>query len=158
MRFHVRISLIVNHIAELGGRLLVIFDGHCGLCNRTVRWLARRDSQDRLRFVASESPKVAGLLARQGIGAPDAKIGPATILVVRDAGGPAEQVLVRSEAVLALLAELLCPWPTVAAALGLVPHPILDLGYRLVTHWRYRIWGRLESCPAPTAGHEQRFL
>ena len=149
---------MMNNITETGDRLLCSFDGQCGLCNRMVRWLVRRDSQDRLRFVASESAKVAGLLARHGINLPDPESGPATILVVREFGHPAEVVLVRSEAVLALLAELPRPWPVVAAVLGLIPRPVRDLGYRLISRWRYRFWGRLESCPAPTAENMQRFL
>jgi predicted DCC family thiol-disulfide oxidoreductase YuxK len=143
---------------QLGDRLLVIFDGHCGLCNRSVRWFLRRDRRDRLRFVASESAKVAGLLERHEIETPDSGLGPETILVVRDAGGPAERVLVRSEAVLALLDELPRPWPAVAAALDWIPRPVRDLGYRLIAHWRYRIWGRLKSCPIPAAGEWERFL
>jgi predicted DCC family thiol-disulfide oxidoreductase YuxK len=156
--FCVSITLMMNNIAELGDRLLVIFDGRCGLCNRTVRWLVRRDSQDRLRFVASESANVAGLLARHGIGALESESGPATILVVRDAGGATEQMQVRSEAVLALLAELPRPWPTVAAMLRWIPRPVLDLGYRLIARWRYRIWGRLETCPLPTTENRVKFL
>ena len=144
--------------SQIGDRLLVIFDGHCGLCNRTVRWLVRRDSQDRLRFVAFESAQVAGLLARHGISLPDAKSGPATILVVREFGYTAEQVLMRSEAVLAMLAELPQPWPAVAAVLRWIPWPLRDMGYRLIAHWRYHIWGRLESCPLPTAGDHASFL
>jgi predicted DCC family thiol-disulfide oxidoreductase YuxK len=148
----------MNNLAELGGRLLVIFDGHCGLCNRTVRWLLRRDRRDRMRFAAAESPQAAGLLARHGVGSPDPESGPATILVVRDAGGPAEQILARSEAVLAVLRELPRPWPAVAAALRWIPQPLRDMGYRLIARWRYHIWGRLESCPLPTAGDHARFL
>ena len=149
---------MMNNIAALGDRLLVIFDGQCGLCNRAVRWLVRRDSQDRLRFVAAGSEKVAGLLMRHEISLPDAKFSPDTILVVREFGHPSEVVLVRSEAVLALLAELPRPWPTVEIVLGWIPRPILDLGYRLVTRWRYRIWGRLENCPVPTAENGRHFL
>ena len=149
---------MMNNIAELGGRLLVIFDGQCGLCNRAVRWLVRRDSQDRLRFVASESEKVAGILARHGFSLPEEKFSPDTILVVREFGHPSELVLVRSEAVLALLAELPRPWPTVEIVLGWIPRPVLDLSYRLVTRWRYRIGGRLETCTVPTAENGQHFL
>jgi predicted DCC family thiol-disulfide oxidoreductase YuxK len=149
---------MVSSFAELGDRLLVIFDGYCGLCNRAVRWLLRRDRRDRLRFAAAESAKIAGLLARHGISLPDAKSGSATILVVREFDHPAEQVLVRSEAVLALFAELPRPWPAIAAALRWIPRPVLDLGYRLIARWRYRIWGLLESCPVPTVEEAQRFL
>ena len=146
----------MDELHDIGDRLLVIFDGHCGLCNRSVRWLLRRDQADRLRFAASESPKVAGLLRRHGI--PARAPGPSTLLAVRDAGGPAECVLLRSDAVLALLAELPRPWPALAAALAWIPRPLRDLGYRLIARCRYRIWGRLESCPLPSAEERERFL
>jgi predicted DCC family thiol-disulfide oxidoreductase YuxK len=141
---------------EIGDRLLVVFDGRCGLCNRSVRGLVRRDREDRLRFVAAESAKVAGLLERHGISA--AGLGAETILVVRDAGGAGERILSRSEAVLAVLGELPGCWPKVAAALRWIPRPVRDLGYRLVARWRYRFWGRLASCPVPAAEERARFL
>lgn len=148
----------------IGDRVLVVFDGCCGLCNRSVRWFLRRDGGDRLRFVPFESPLVAGLLVRHGIGAtgqglgPGSGSGPASILVVRDPGGPKEQLLDRSTGVLALLGELPRPWPAVGAVLGWIPRPLRDLGYRLIARWRYRIWGRYESCPLPTAEERGRFL
>ena len=144
----------MTSLAELDGRLLVVFDGHCGLCNKSVRWLLRRDRTDRLRFAASELPQLAELLVRHGFSA----AGPETILAVRDAGGPTEQILVRSEAVVALLAELPRPWPWVAAGLGWIPRAVRDLGYRLVARWRYRLWGRMENCPIPTPEQRERFL
>lgn len=140
------------------GPLLVIFDGHCGLCNWAVRWLLRRDCLDRLRFVPSDSTKVAGLLARHGLAALDPATGPGSILVLRDPDGPEERVLVRSDAVVALLAELPQPWPATGTILKLVPRPLRDLGYRLIARWRYRIWGRLENCPLPTAEEREKFL
>ena len=152
------ISISVSELEEIGDRLLVIFDGHCGFCNRSVRWFLRRDRGDRLRFAASESPKVAGLLARHGMGATDLASGPDTMLVVRDPDGPAERVFVRSDATLALLRELPRPWPGVGVLFGWVPRPVRELGYRLIARWRYRIWGRLESCPIPTAEERSRFL
>ncbi|MGA2674128.1 MAG: DCC1-like thiol-disulfide oxidoreductase family protein [Terracidiphilus sp.] len=141
---------------QIGGRLLVVFDGRCGLCNRSVRWLVTRDRRDRLRFVASESPKVTGLLARHGFSAEGPA--PGTLLVVRDPGGPAERIFLRSQAVLLLLAELPKPWPAVAAALGWIPRTLRDLGYRLIARWRYRIWGQLTSCPLPAVEEQERFL
>lgn len=148
----------MSELDRIGDHLLVIFDGHCGLCNGVVRWLLRRDRRDRLRFVAFEPARVAGLLARHGISPPDSESGPATILVVRELGSPAERMLGRSDAVLALLGELPRPWPVVGVALGWIPRPVRDLGYRLIARWRYRIWGRLESCPVPTAEERVRFL
>jgi predicted DCC family thiol-disulfide oxidoreductase YuxK len=136
----------VSHFSESGGHLLVLYDGRCGLCGSAVRWLLRRDRQKRLRFAAFESARFAGLLARHGISAPAAARGPETILVVREFGRAAEAVLTRSQAVLALLAELPQPWPVVAAVLRLIPRPLRELGYRLVARWRTRIGGRMEVC------------
>lgn len=143
---------------SLGGSLLVIFDGHCGFCNGSVRWFLRRDTQARLRFVPSQSPKVAELLARHGFAPSDLETGPDTILVVRDAFGPNEQVLTRTDATVAMLNELSRPWPSIARIFGWIPRAIRDLGYRLVARWRYRIWGRLDSCPLPTPAERGRFL
>jgi predicted DCC family thiol-disulfide oxidoreductase YuxK len=143
---------------DIGGRLLVMFDGHCGLCNGLVRWLLRQDRGDRLRFESLESAKVAELVARHVQDSVVPASGPRTFLVVQNAGGPAERVLERSDAVLAVLRELPRPWPGLGMALKWIPRPVRDLGYRLVARLRYRIWGRLESCPIPTAEERARFL
>ena len=149
----------MEEFSNIGGRLLVMFDGHCGFCNASVRWLVRRDRRDRLRFVALESVSAAPVLARHEVGGSMARGSiPETILVVRNTGGAAESVLVRSDAVVALLRELPRPWPWVGVALRLIPRAVRDLGYRLVARWRYRIWGRLESCPMPSAEERERFL
>ena len=142
----------------IGGRVLVIFDGHCGFCNGCVRWLLERDRRDRLRFASFERAEAAGLLRRHGQEAAGGRSGAGTILVVRGAGRAAEEMLRRSDAVAALLRELPRPWPSVAAALAWIPRPVRDLGYRLVARWRYRIRGRVESCPLPAAEERERFL
>jgi predicted DCC family thiol-disulfide oxidoreductase YuxK len=146
----------VTSLANFGGRLLVVFDGHCGLCNGWVRWLIRRDRRDRLRFAAFDSPGVAELLERHTIF--PVLSAPETILVVQDTGTPLERVLVRSDAVLAVLSVLPRPWPTIAAGLSLFPRLLRDGVYRLVARFRYRLWGRLDSCPVPTPAERGRFL
>lgn len=118
----------------------------------------KRDRRDRLRFVASESEVAAALLARHGINSQDVNSGPSAILAVLNFGEPEERILARSDAVVAILAELPKPWPAVAAVLGWVPRPVRDMGYRLIARWRYRIWGRLEICPILGADERMRFL
>jgi predicted DCC family thiol-disulfide oxidoreductase YuxK len=152
----------VSSFPELGDRLLVIYDGHCGLCNRSVRWFLARDQRDRMRFAPSESPGVVELLVGRAFVEPASAPGqsaiPNSILVVRNPATPAEQILIRSDAVLALLAELPGPWPAIGTVLSWIPRPVRDLGYRLIAGWRYHIWGRLESCPIPTPEERKRFL
>ncbi len=150
----------MNDFQQLGSRSLVIYDGHCGLCNWSVHWLLARDLRDRMRFAPSESPAVAELLARNASAGPASNQSsiPDSIIVARNPGTPAAQILVRSDAVLALLAELPGPWPATAKILRWIPRPLRDFGYRLIARWRYRIWGRLESCPIPTPEERARFL
>ena len=141
---------------ELGDRLLVIYDGQCGFCNRTVRWFLRRDHHDRLRFAPSDSPKVLEIMGRHS--AQVSELSPTTILVIRAPGLSSEQVLVRSDAAIALLAALPGPWPTIAEVFQWIPRPLRDLGYRIIAHWRYRIWGRFDTCPIPTPQERAHFL
>lgn len=148
----------MSEVEKLGGRLLVLFDGHCILCNGLVRWFLRRDSRDGLRYAPFSAEGWGEVLVRHGLSAANAESGPDTIFVVQNLGGASEVVLVRSEAALAMLGELHWPWPAIAFALRLIPRALRDLGYRLVARWRYRIWGGLESCPIPTAEERERFI
>ncbi|HZB88569.1 MAG TPA: DCC1-like thiol-disulfide oxidoreductase family protein, partial [Terracidiphilus sp.] len=81
-----------------------------------------------------------------------------TILVVRNIGTPAEEILTRSNAAIAMLATLPAPWTAVATMLRIIPRPLRDLGYRFIARFRYRLAGRLESCPIPTPAERARFL
>jgi predicted DCC family thiol-disulfide oxidoreductase YuxK len=141
----------------IGDRLLVIFDGRCVFCNGWVRWLVHRDKEDRLRFAAFASPAVVPLIERHaellelnGI--------PGTVLVFRNPLQADEQLWIRFKGILVVLRELPQPWPAVASALGWIPDFFSDPIYRLNARWRYRIWGRLESCPLPTVEQRARFL
>jgi predicted DCC family thiol-disulfide oxidoreductase YuxK len=152
------ISISVRELKDIGDRLLVIFDGRCGLCNRSVRWFLTRDRNDRMRFVPSDAPAAGALLGRHRLAGFAAQGNSATILVAVSPGTPAERMLVRSAAVLALLAQLPAPWPAIASILGWIPGRLLDLGYRLVARFRYRFFGRLDTCPIPTASEQNRFI
>jgi predicted DCC family thiol-disulfide oxidoreductase YuxK len=98
------------------------------------------------------------LLARNGIDPIIATGNSGTILVAQALDTSAERLLLRSDAVLAILRQLPSPWPAIAACLQLIPRPLRDLGYRLIARWRYRIWGHLDTCPIPTAEERARFL
>jgi predicted DCC family thiol-disulfide oxidoreductase YuxK len=147
----------VTSSTQLGSRSLVLYDGHCGLCNASIRWLIRRDRKDRLRFAPSSAPAVAPLLAAHPQDS-DASGAPGSVLFVREPFSLYPQVLVRSRAVLAALRELPLPWPAIAFLLGLVPTFLADPVYRLISRWRYRIWGRLDVCPIPTPDLQRHFL
>lgn len=148
----------VNDLQEIGDRSLVIFDGRCGFCNGAVRWFLRHDRRDRLRFAASDSTALAGLLGRHGIDGGETPDGPGSLLMARGVGTVHEEILSRSTAALAMLAELPGGWPVVAATLRMIPLRLRDAVYDLVARNRYRLRGRLQACPIPTAAEREHFL
>jgi len=139
---------------ELQHRLLVLYDGRCGFCNRSIRWFLKRDALDQLRFAPSQSPVAAALLLRHGFDA----VAPNTLIVVRNAGRPQETVMTRTAGVLAMLFSLPQPWSNLAIGLGVFPKPLRDAGYRLIAALRYRLAGRYATCPLPTAEERAKFL
>ena len=148
----------MSEFPQLEGRLLVVYDGECGFCNHSIRWLLRRDGKDRLRFAPSTDPAVAELLAGHGAQPFGKDPGRETVMVFRNIGTPLEELLVRSNAILACLRVLPQPWRMLGAMLRLIPRPLREAGYRFIARERYRIWGRYETCPIPTPEESRHFL
>lgn len=63
----------------------------------------------------------------------------------------------RSTAFLRIMRRLPFPWPLLHAAV-IVPRPLRDLVYDLIARHRYRLFGRRESCLAPTPELRRHFL
>ncbi len=132
---------------------LLLYDGVCGLCNKTVAFLIRHDRHDRLRFASLQSQLGRDLVKKHGAN-PDEL---STIYVVTDYAQPSERVRKRSKAVFFALGELGGLW-RVPALLRVFPAFLLDLGYNLVARVRYRVWGRFDACPMPSPETRHKFL
>jgi predicted DCC family thiol-disulfide oxidoreductase YuxK len=133
---------------------IVLYDGVCGLCNRFVQFVLRRDRDAVFRFAALQSGLAARILSRHGV-SPSALD---TVYVVVDAELPGEHLLSRSAAVLFILQQVGGFWRGVAFLLRLLPKFLLDLGYRGVVRHRYRVFGRSEVCAVPGDQDRDRFL
>jgi predicted DCC family thiol-disulfide oxidoreductase YuxK len=132
---------------------IVLYDGVCGLCNRLVQFLLKRDTHDRFRFASLQSDFTAQALRRHGLDPADLD----TVYVIRDFGQSRERLLARSDAVLFMLNRLGGIWRV--TALGQVlPRALRDLVYQLVARNRYRVFGKHESCMLPAPQHRQKFL
>ena len=134
--------------------LIVFYDGVCGLCNRLVQFLLKRDKQDKLRFASLQSDFAATVLARHGIDPKDLD----TLHVVENFEQSNERALNRSDAILRAARELGGVW-SVAAMLGkIVPKPLRDLFYKFVATNRYKVFGKYDTCMLPEPGHRAKFL
>jgi predicted DCC family thiol-disulfide oxidoreductase YuxK len=133
---------------------VVFYDGTCGLCDRFVRFLVRRDRSERLRFAPLQGELAARTLKPQGYDPSDLD----TVYVAADWGTDAERVLRRAEAVWHALGQLGGGWRMIAAAGRVLPKPLADRFYDLVARNRYRVFGRFDACPLPPPEWRERFL
>ena len=134
--------------------LIVFYDGVCGLCNRLVQFLLKRDRNDRLRFASLQSEFATKVLTRHGIDPSDLD----TLHIVENYEQPSERVLNRSDAVLRATGELGGLWSLAAIVGSIVPRPLRDLFYKFVARNRYRVFGKSETCMLPEPRHRAKFL
>ncbi len=133
---------------------ILLYDGVCGLCNRTVQFILRHDRAQVFRFVALQSPFASRILSRHGV-QPE-KLD--TVYLVLQYELPDEWLLARSDAVIAVLRQLNGSWRATAAMFSIFPRALRDWMYCLVARHRYRAFGRYERCPLPTPETRARFL
>jgi predicted DCC family thiol-disulfide oxidoreductase YuxK len=127
---------------------VVLFDGECNLCHRSVQFLLRHDRRKALRFASLQGDYGRRLLARLGQAnfTPDSFLLQADGRVYRDSG-----------AALRTLRLLGPPWSLLYALL-IVPAPLRDAVYRYIARNRYRWFGRRDTCWMPTPERRARFL
>ena len=133
---------------------VVLYDGVCGLCNRYVQFVLRRDRRGHFRFAPLQGAFGMAALARHGLAVGS---DPSSIVLLEAPGTAHERARVRSDAVLAVMSGLGGVWPW-SAVLRIVPRVVRDAVYDLVARVRYRIFGRLEACPVPSPAERRLFL
>jgi predicted DCC family thiol-disulfide oxidoreductase YuxK len=133
---------------------VVFYDGVCGLCNRLVQFLLVRDRRGVLHFAPLQGELAGAALARHGVDPADLD----SVVVVSDWGLAGERADTRAAAVLEALERLGGGWRLAARAGRIVPRTLADLVYRAVARSRYRIFGRLDTCPLPRPEWKDRFL
>jgi predicted DCC family thiol-disulfide oxidoreductase YuxK len=126
---------------------IVVFDGVCNLCSRSVRFMLKHDVHGKLRFASVQSPVGRELLERNGVDALD----PQTFLLI-DGG----RVYVRTDAALEIAKDL-GGWRWLQV-LRVVPRGVRDWLYGYVARNRYRWFGKREACFVPTEEQRARFL
>jgi len=134
-------------------RSIVLYDGVCGLCDRLVQFVLRRDRYDRFRFAALQGGFAVAWRQRQNLDPGDLS----TVYVVVDAGGGSERLLAKSRAILHILEEIGGPW-RLAGVLRILPARVLDGAYDVVARHRYRIFGKHDVCMAPAPERRSKFL
>lgn len=126
---------------------IILFDGTCVFCDRTVQLLMRLDRKERLRFAPLQSDAAVALFQRFDV--PDSID---SIVLVHDGSARVE-----SAAAIGIARLLGFPW-SLAATIWIIPRPIRDWAYRFVARHRYTIFGTRETCRVPEPGQQDRVL
>jgi predicted DCC family thiol-disulfide oxidoreductase YuxK len=139
--------------APTGDAPIVLYDGVCGLCNRLIQFLLKRDTHDQFRFASLQSGLATSLLNRHGVDSRDLD----TVYVALAYNQPGERLLDRSDAILHLLTQLdgIWKWARVGR---LLPKVLRDGVYKLVARNRYRVFGKHDSCLLPDPKDRHKFL
>ena len=130
------------------GDIVVIYDGECGFCNRSVLFILKRDKEQRLQFSANKSSYSRSQLSRSGINAER----PDTLVLIEN--GEAHTY---SDAALRVAKYLKFPW-NLFYYLIVIPRKARDPLYRFIARNRHRISGNSIACRIPDGLSKSRFI
>jgi len=117
-------------------------------CERSVRFIARRDRRGYFRFGASQSTQAKALLSSLGVEPASAR----SIVLIEDG-----HVYTKSDATLRIAGHLAAPWH-LAAWLLRVPRSIRDAAYAVVATVRHRLAGPSNACEIPPPEIRSRLI
>ncbi len=140
-------ALIPDH-SPLFQHPLVLFDGKCNLCDRTVNFIIKRDRAEIFRFVPLQSPLGIALLVQFGFPADYRES-----FVLIDQG----QAVTKSTAFVRIGRKLPQPWPLCALA-AVIPRPLRDFVYTHIGRNRYHWFGQHDYCEVRTDDLGHRFI
>jgi predicted DCC family thiol-disulfide oxidoreductase YuxK len=125
-----------------------MFDGHCVLCSRGVRYVLEHDATRTIRFVTIQSAEGRAIARANGVD-PDK---PRTFVWIHEG-----KATTFSTAALNLLAFVGGPlrWMGVFRVL---PKPVRDFLYARIANNRYRLFGRTRECFLPDPETRKRFV
>jgi predicted DCC family thiol-disulfide oxidoreductase YuxK len=127
---------------------IILFDGFCNFCNRTVNIILKYDQDGHFQFAASQSNAGINLLDQFNL---NQKASASVILIDN------EKVYTKTDAVIQI-AICLKDWPRLFMWLKLIPKPIRDFAYDLIAKNRYRLFGKRQACSIPDESIRHRFL
>ena len=127
---------------------VILFDGVCNLCNQSVLFVIKRDSDDRFRFSPLQGDYALSHLSASS----DLNKRPDSVILIENG-----KVYSESTAALRIARKLSGLWPLLYGFI-IVPKFIRNYVYRWIADRRYRIWGKTDSCMVPTAKLKDKFI
>ena len=128
---------------------IILFDGVCNLCNRSVQFVIKRDQDDVFRFAALQSEIGQKLVRERGL---DTSTTDSIILIE-----PGIAYYTKSDAALQI-GRKLKGYRTLSTVLNLIPSGLRNIVYDFVARNRYKWYGKRDACMLPTPELKAKFL
>jgi predicted DCC family thiol-disulfide oxidoreductase YuxK len=126
---------------------IVLFDGVCNLCSKSVQFIINRDQKGYFHFASLQGEKGTRLIKEYGI-----KGDMQSIILIENG-----KVYTHSLAALRICKHLNGFWKLLWI-FRIIPAPIRNFFYWLVARNRYKWFGKSDSCMVPLPHLRQRFL
>jgi predicted DCC family thiol-disulfide oxidoreductase YuxK len=133
---------------DTSGKIVILFDGVCNLCNGAVQFIIKTDKASKFLFASLQSD--FGQLQLQKFGLDPSKLH--SIIALENG-----KFYERSDAALKIASGLAQPWPMLGV-FRILPRFFRDWIYDLISKNRYKMFGKRESCMIPTPELKGRFV
>lgn len=127
---------------------LILFDGVCNLCNRSVQFVIRHDKKKQFHFASLQGAAGQQLLHKHGL---PVNMLNSFVLINEN------RVYTQSSAAIEMMRLLGGGWKYFSF-LRVIPRFIRDAVYRWVARNRYKWFGKREECIIPSPDLRDRFL
>lgn len=122
---------------------IIIFDGICGLCNKSIDILIWIDKRKVFHYTSLQGEFVTSLEIDTNID---------SIIFYEDG-----VLYYKSTAILQILKSLGGIW-VFSNIFYIIPRVVRDFIYDIVAKYRYKLFGKMESCRIPKQGEQALFI
>lgn len=126
---------------------IILFDGTCQLCNRSVQFIIKRDPTGIFKFASLHSE-----VGKQFIDYYQIPQDIDSLILISQ-----NKYVAKSTAALLICKQLTGIWKFLYIFI-IIPRPIRDLAYQIIAKNRYRLFGKHTQCIIPTHDIKKRFL
>jgi len=127
---------------------ILLFDGVCNLCNRSVQFVLKHEKQNKILFASQQSKIGQQLLAKFGMSANNIN----SFVFIEN-----NQIYLQATAAFKVAKHLSFPF-SLLQYLAIIPSSISNGVYQIIAKNRYKWFGKKEQCWIPNQQLQHRFL
>lgn len=126
---------------------IVLFDGVCNLCNSTVLFLIKHDTNNQLHFSAQQTEAGKKIILQNNIVTDNN-----SVIFIKET-----HVYYKSDAIIEIT-KMLTGWPRVLQYSKTIPKWLRNALYDFIAKNRYKIFGKRNECNIPSEEIKYKFL